>query len=70
MTQTDFDTIESHPELLALRARLTELEKRKDELAKGRHASDMARLQYDAALTRWSRAFVEYENALRAVVLP
>ena len=70
MTQTDFDTIENHPELIALRERLTILEKRKDELSKGSNDNSQTRLQYDAAVMRWARAFNEYEDALRAVVLP
>jgi len=70
MTQTDFDTIENHPELLALRERLTILEKRKDELSNSRHDNSQTRLQYDAAVMRWARAYNEYETALRAVVLP
>lgn len=70
MTQTDFDTIENHPELLALRERLTILEKRKDELHAGANNNSQTRLQYDAAVMRWARAYNEYETALRAVVLP
>lgn len=70
MTTNEIDIIENHPELLALRERLTILEKRKDELANGRHDNAMNRLQYDAAMLRWSRAYNEYETALRAVVLP
>lgn len=70
MTYQDKDIIENCSGLLALRAELTILEKRRDELAQTRHDSDMARLQYDIALTKWSRAFNRYEDALRAVVLP
>lgn len=70
MTQTDFDIIENHPELIALRERLTILEKRKDELHKGSNDNSQTRLQYDAAVMRWARAYNEYETALRAVVLP
>lgn len=70
MTHQDKDTLENCAELLALRAELTQLERARDELAKDRHSSDMARLQYDIALTKWSRAFNRYEDALRAVVLP
>tara|TARA_R110000868_G_scaffold25980_1_gene100684 strand:- start:750 stop:962 length:213 start_codon:yes stop_codon:yes gene_type:complete len=70
MTATDFDIIENHPELIALRERLTILEKRKDELHKGSNDNSQTRLQYDAAVIRWARAYNEYETALRAVVLP
>lgn len=70
MTTQEIDIIENHPELIALRERLTILEKRKDELANGRDDNSQTRLQYDAAVIRWARAYNEYESALRAVVLP
>lgn len=70
MTTTEIDIVESHPELVALRERLTILEKRKDELRKGANDNSHTRLQYDAAVIRWVRAYNEYETALRAVVLP